>query len=343
MSRVLVTGVGGFVGMHVAQQLLAAGHEVRGSLRSMDRARTVREAISAGETNALSFVRADLERDADWAAAVEGCEVVMHVASPFPAGDPKHEDELIVPAREGALRVLRAACAAGVRRVVMTSSFAAIGYGHPPQDAPFDESDWTDVDARGVGAYIKSKALAERAAWAYMAEASGDTELTVINPTGIFGPVLDRRLSASTQIVRQMLDGSIARCPPIFFGVVDVRDVADLHVRAMLAPEAAGQRFLAVAGEPLSMADVAAMLRRRLGAAAERVPTKQAPAWLLRVLALRNARVRSMVPNLNKVRRASNERARRLLGWSPRSSEEAIVATAQSLLRLGLVDAEGDD
>ncbi len=280
----------------------------------------------------LTFVAADLEEDAGWANAVAGCEYVLHVASPFPSGVPKDEDELVLPAREGTLRVLRAAAAAGVRRVVMTSSFGAIGYGHPPQSVPFDETNWTNVDAPGISAYIKSKTLAERAAWAF-ARDGGTMELTVINPVGVFGPVLGPPLSASTSLIKLLMDGDMSRCPRLSFGVVDVRDVADLHVRAMTHPAAAGERFLAVAGECISLLDVAKLLRARLGATAGKVPTKEAPDWLLRLLAPFVPKLSAIVPDLGKVRRSSSEKARQMLGWSPRSNEEAILATAESLVR----------
>lgn len=336
MRTVLVTGGSGFVGSHIVQQLLAGGHQVRTTLRSLDRESGVRAMLggAGGEgRHALTVFAADLESDDGWAEAAAGCDYVLHVASPFPAKTPKHEDELIVPAREGTLRVLRAAAAAGVRRVVMTSSFGAIGYGHSPQRAPFDETSWTNVDAPGISAYIKSKTLAERAAWAFVAGDGGGMELAVVNPVGVFGPLLGSHLSASTSIVKLLMDGGISRCPRLSFGVVDVRDVADLHIRAMTDPAAAGERFLAVAGDCMSMLDIARLLSARLGKAAEKVPTSEAPDWLLRLLAPFVPTLRAVLPDLGKVRPSSGEKARRRLGWAPRSNEEAIIATAESLLR----------
>ncbi len=221
-------------------------------------------------TIAFSFFAADLERDAGWADAVAGCDYVLHVASPFPANVPKHEDELIVPAREGALRVLRAARDAGVKRAVLTSSFAAIGYGHEPQQAPFDETSWTNPDGKGVSAYAKSKTLAERAAWDFIAREGGNLELAVVNPVGVFGPVLGPDYATSILLLQRMLDGAMPGAPKLQFGVVDVRDVADLHLRAMLHPAARGERFLAVAGEFISVLDIAKVLKRRMGATAGR-------------------------------------------------------------------------
>ncbi len=207
-----------------------------------------------------------ISRDKGWAEAVSGCRFVLHVASPFPASAPAHEDDLIIPAREGALRVLRAGRDAGVERVVLTSFFAAIGYGHKPQDAPFDEASWTNIDAPGVSAYAKSKTLAERAAWDFIKREGGNLELSVINPVGIFGPTFGPDYSTSILIVKRLLDGAVPVCTRIGFGVVDVRDVANLHIHAMTSPIAKGQRFLAVAGQSVSLLDVAGILKTHMGA-----------------------------------------------------------------------------
>jgi nucleoside-diphosphate-sugar epimerase len=285
----------------------------------------------------LSFFAADLNKDEGWAEAVSDCEYVLHVASPFPSGVPKHEDDLIVPAREGTLRVLRASHAAGVRRVVLTSSFAAIGYGQKPQDKPFDETNWTDPSGSDVQPYVKSKTLAERAAWDFIANDGGDLELSVINPVGVFGPVLGPDFSTSISYVQHLLDGDIPGCPRIYFGVVDVRDVADLHIKAMTDPAASGERFLAVAGDSISLFDMSKVLRQRLGASANRVPRWQLPDWVVRLVAIRSPLARQILPQLGKRRNATNEKARRVLGWTPRSSEEAIIATGESLVRFGLL------
>lgn len=339
---VLVTGGSGFIATHCIVQLLAAGYRVRATVRSLKRepeARATLESTGADAGDRLAFVAADLTADAGWDAAAAGCDYVLHVASPFPVNAPRHEDELIVPAREGALRVLRASRAAGVKRVVQTSSFAAVGYGHPQRERPFDESDWTNVDGDGDGltAYAKSKTLAERAAWSFMGREGGDMELAVVNPVGVFGPALSADFSTSIEIIRRMLDGALPGLPRIAFGVVDVRDVADLHLKAMTHPEAAGERFLAVAGQFLSLREIALVLRNRMGGAARRVPARELPDWLLRVVALVDKSVGQVVPELGKRKNASSEKARRVLGWTPRTADEAIVATAESLIRLGLV------
>jgi len=338
MTTVLVTGGSGFIGSRCILQLLAAGHRVRTTVRSLNREGAVRAMLREGGADAgdrLSFVAADLEADAGWPEAVAGCEHVLHVASPFPPNIPKNEDELIVPAREGALRVLRASRDAGVRRVVLTSSFAAIGYGHAPRKAPFDETSWTDPGGDDVLPYVKSKTLAERAAWDFIAAEGGALELSVVNPVGVLGPVLGPDYSTSILLVQRLMDGAVPGCPRIHFGVVDVRDVADLHLRAMTHPAARGERFLAVAGDFMSMRDIARVLKRRMGAAARRVPTIQLPNWLVRVAAMRDPAVKQILPELGKTKNATNEKARRVLGWAPRSNEEAIVATAESLVRLG--------
>ena len=337
---VLVTGGAGFIASHCILQLLNAGYRVRTTVRSLNREAEVRAMLKVGGIDAgdrLSLATADLLSDAGWPAAVAGCKFVLHVASPFPAGVPKHEDDLIIPAREGALRVLRASRDAGVQRVVLTSSFAAIGYGHKEQAAPFTEADWTDVDAGDVGAYAKSKTLAERAAWDFIAREGGALELATVNPVGVFGPVLGPDLSTSVVIIQRFMDGAVPGCPRIFFGVVDVRDVADLHLLAMTNPAAKGERFLAVAGDFISMLEVAKILRARLGEAAKRVPTRQLPDFVVRLAAMLDPGVKLAIPELGKKKNATSEKARRVLGWSPRSREDAVVASAESLLQLGLL------
>ena len=336
---VLVTGGSGFIGVHCILRLLEEGYRVRTTVRSLEREAGLRVMLEEGGAEpgeAPELFAADLTSDAGWPEAVAGCRFVLHVASPFPSVQPKNPFELIVPAREGALRVLRAARDAGVARVVATSSFAAIGHGHPPTDRPFTEEDWTELDGK-ESPYVRSKTLAERAAWDFVAREGGALELAVINPVGVLGPVLGPDLSASIRLVKGALDGAMPLAPRLSFNIVDVRDVADLHVRAMTDPAARGERFLALADGPMSIKDVADVLRTHLGEAAKRVPTRQAPNWVVGLLGLVNAEARGIVPDLGVVLRASNEKARRMLGWEPRSNEEAILATAQSLLRLGLV------
>jgi dihydroflavonol-4-reductase len=339
MAHVLVTGGTGFLGAHTIARLLAGGHQVQTTLRSMSRQADVEAMLRvAGAPGAgdVQYFPADLTHDAGWAEAVKGTDYVLHVASPFPGSAPKDENEIIVPARDGALRVLRAARDAGVRRVVLTSSFAAVGYGHGRTSRVFDEHDWTDVNGPGVSAYVKSKAIAERAGWDFMDREGRDLELTVVNPVGIFGPVLGPDYASSIQIIATMLNGGMRLAPPMWTQVVDVRDVADLHARAMTAPVAAGQRYLALAGEPMSFQQIAAALRSRLGDAAAKAPRRTAPAGLIRVMARFQPRLQELVPQLSVIRRASNAKARAELGWSPRSNEDTVAASGESLVRLGL-------
>jgi dihydroflavonol-4-reductase len=259
------------------------------------------------------------------------------MASPFPSQVPKDENELILPAREGALRVLRASRDAGVKRVVLTSSFAAIGYGHPSREAPFTEKDWTDPAGADVMPYTKSKTLAERAAWDFIEREGSGLELAVVNPVGVFGPVLGPDYATSIMLVEKMLNGALPGVPRMCFGVVDVRDVADLHLRAMTNPAAKGERFLAVAGDFMWLTEIARTLKERLGEKAKRVPTRQLPDWLVRLARFKDPSVKQIIPELGKWKNATSEKAERVLGWSPRSREESVVAAAESLVRLGLV------
>jgi nucleoside-diphosphate-sugar epimerase len=340
VSTVLVTGGSGFVGSHVALQLLNAGHVVRTTVRSLTREPGVRAMMKDAGADAgdrLAFFAADLVRDEGWTEAVAGCDYVMHVASPIPAAAPKTDDELIVPARDGALRVVKAARDAKVKRVVMTSSCGAVYYGHPPQTAAFDETSWTNLDGE-MSAYVRSKAIAERAVWDFMAAEGGALELSVVNPVGIFGPVLGPDVSSSIELVTRLLKGTPG-CPRLFFAVVDVRDVADLHLRAMTDPAARGERFIATSGGLMSMLDIATVLRTRLGDAARNVPTRQLPNWLVRFASLFDATLRPLLPLLDATRLATSAKAEGVLGWKPRPPEDAIVATAESLITFGVVAA----
>ncbi|HUC16123.1 MAG TPA: aldehyde reductase [Acetobacteraceae bacterium] len=342
MARVLVTGGTGFVGAHCLIRLLAAGHETSATVRDLARMGELRAMLRQGGADdvgeRLTLFRADLNDDAGWADAMSGRDYVLHVASPFPSTVPKDENELIAPARDGTLRVLQAARAAGVKRVVMTSSFAAIGYGAKDRAAAFTEADWTDPSGPGVQPYHKSKTIAERAAWDFILREGGSLELATVNPVGIFGPVLGPDFATSILIVKRLLDGSMPGCPDLWVGAVDVRDVADLHLKAMTDPAARGERFLAAAGGLLSVLQIAQILRDTLGADARKVPTRPLPTLMLRIVALFDRQARSILPELGKRRNATNEKARRLLRWAPRSERDAVLATAQSLLKLGLVE-----
>lgn len=325
-TRVLVTGGTGFLASYVIREALARGHQVRATVRTPNRRVT-------GD-GPLETVTADLTTDHGWDAATAGCDFVLHVASPFPPDRPASADELIIPARDGTLRVLRAARDAGVRRVVMTSSFGAVGYGHNPARRVFTEKDWTDPHAPGVEPYIRSKTHAERAAWDFVEREGGDTELVVLNPTGIFGPVLGPDYSASINLIQTMLTGAMPRVPDIWVTPVDVRDLADLHLRAMTHTPAAGHRFIAAGDDLVSLPQVARLLRDHLGPEAAKVPTRMMNTTLLRLLSVFVPRLRAAAANAGTIRRVSNQAARTTFDWTPRPAEQTFLDTAHSLLAL---------
>jgi dihydroflavonol-4-reductase len=335
-ETVLVTGGSGFLGGWCLVELLQRGYEVRTTVRDLGREGEVRDAVSsAGQSGEkLSFHAADLSKDDGWQAAVADCDYVLHVASPFPPVQPKDPDELIVPAREGTLRVLRAALAAGVKRTVVTSSVAAIA-GGATSPGPLTEEDWTNLDHPGLSPYVRSKTIAERAAWDLVREAGEPERLATVNPGAILGPLLSRDGSYSLEAIERLLKG-MPGVPRIGFSFVDARDVADLQIKAMVAPEAGGERFIAVT-QFLWMAEVAAVLRRELGADAAKVPTRGVPNLLVRAMALFDPGIRSITNQLGKKLAYSSEKAERLLGWSPRPVEQTIAETGRSMVNLGAV------
>ncbi|MFJ3672719.1 SDR family oxidoreductase [Streptomyces sp. NPDC090106] len=338
MARVLVTGGTGFIGSRCVLALLDAGHTVRTTVRDLGRERDLRSWLHAAasfDDDRLTVVRADLEHDEGWDDAVAGCDHVLHVASPTLRHTPAHDDELVVPAREGVLRVLRAARDATVRRTVLTSAFGAVGIGHPPRATPFTEEDWTDVDA-DIPPYQRSKTLAERAAWRFVAEEGDGMELAAVHPVGVLGPLLGPDDPPSLRLVRRMLEGRVPACPPFGMGFVDVRDVADLHLRAMTDPAAAGERFLAVAGHSLRVVEIARVLRERLGERAAQAPTRELPVWLARALGAVNPELRLLRHQLGRDLDATSAKAERLLGWRARPIEDTITETAESLLAQGI-------
>jgi nucleoside-diphosphate-sugar epimerase len=340
-NRVLVTGATGFIALHCIQQLLDAGYSVRGTARSARRGDAVRDVLrphlaDPTRLDGLEVVAADLERDEGWDAAASGCRYVLHVASPFPATPPRDENEIIAPAREGALRVLRAAKGAGAARVVLTSSLAAVLYG-VDRDKTFTEADWSNVDDPRIGAYEKSKTLAERAAWEFAR--ANDLELAVINPGAVLGPSLGPDVSTSGEIVKKLMTREFPACPDLHFAMVDVRDVAAAHLAAMTAPEAAGERFLCALGD-FSMRDVARVLAAHYGPRGYRIPTAPLPGFLLRVLAIFDGTARLALNDLGRPQRIDNSKIRKQLGWSPRGLEEMTVAMAESLIAHGIVPAK---
>ena len=334
-DTVLVSGGSGYIAGFLIRQLVAEGWMVHTTVRSLTREAAVRELLAV-DNSRVRFFAADLNADAGWAEAMAGCSHVAHVASPLPMGVPKHADELIVPARDGALRALRAAKAAGVKRFVMTSSVAAISYGRGRGVHHFTEADWTDLSQPGLTPYIQSKTVAERAARDWVAQEGGSMEYCSICPSVVLGPVWSRDYSASLVIVKKLLDGSLGATPDIGFGVVDVRDVADLHVRALKAPNMAGERFIA-SGRFMKLREVADVLRAELGPQAAKVTTRNVPDWLVRGAALFNPLAKAVVGELGSVRNQSPAHAKAVLGWATRPVEQSIVDSARSLLQLGIV------
>jgi dihydroflavonol-4-reductase len=320
MSTVLVTGGSGFVGGHCILTLLNSGYSVRSTVRSAAREAEVRQMLQAGGITSfdkLSFAIADLTSDDGWAAAITGCDYVLHVASPLTKDKSAKEDDLIIPAREGTLRVLRYARDLKVKRVVLTSSFGAVGYG-PVPDRVFTEDDWTDPDGP-IQTYIKSKTVAELAAWNFLKTEGGSLELVVVNPVGIFGPALSAGTTSSLGIFEGLLNGTIPGTSTIVFGIVDVRDVADIEVKALTNPNASGKRFILTTGDNLSLAQIAEILKDKLGERASKILIKEIPPK----------------GDSGVVKNASNERAVQTFGWTPIPSIQTIVDTAESLFRLG--------
>ncbi|WP_236795420.1 NAD-dependent epimerase/dehydratase family protein [Amycolatopsis sp. GM8] len=336
-QRVLVTGGTGYLAGWIIAGLLRRGYRVRATVRSTAREQAVRDAVSTvvDPGDRLGFAVADLTADAGWDAAVAGCAYVVHPASPLGMENPADPDELIIPARDGALRVLRAATAAGVERVVLTSAANAASPVSYASDGITDETLWT-ADDPSLPAYRRSKTIAERAAWDFMAAQQGPATLTTVLPGAVFGPILSSANLGSVDIIRRMLRGKMPGVPRIGLEVVDVRDIADLHIRAMTAPEAAGERFLGT-GEFIWMRDIAAALRAGLGDAAAKVPARQLPDFVVRLAALRDHSLRAVMPGLGRRNRHSTGKARKMLDWQPRPAAETVVGCGRSLIEWGVV------
>ena len=340
-DKVLVTGVSGFLGGHVALALLDRGYEVRGSVRRLDRADKVRATLKAasasGSTDGLEFVALDLDDDDGWHAAAEGCRYLQHVASPFVTQMPADKNDLIRPAVEGTRRALEAALGAEVERIVLTSSFAAIGYGHARnRTEPFTEADWSQTEGDDVSFYTESKTRAELAAWSMMEAAGRRDDLVVINPTGILGPLLDDDPGTSGALVKRLMDGSVPMLPKISFGIVDVRDVAELQIKAMETPEAGGKRFITTGGL-LSLKGAADALRQALPERAAKIPRYELPDWLVRLIAPFNPQLRAYAGSLGIVKKIDNRAGEALLGHPFVTPGEAAIAMGRSLIAQKLV------
>ena len=336
---ILVTGASGFVALHTIIQLLQQGYNVRATLRTLSREAEVREAISKHVEikDSLEIVRADLMHDSGWDKIVQGCESVLHVASPFPLLEPKHEDELIVPAVQGTQRVLRAAHDANIKRVVIVSSVAAVSSGHNGENRTFDESDWSVIE-NNIGAYAKSKTLAERAAWDFIngAENTNKMEMVSINPPLILGPLPNKDLATSAVMISTLMLGQVPGVARIKVGIVDVRDVASALVLAMTTPEAAGNRFICPTAT-VWLKEIADTLHKKYAARGYKIHTAQFPVFLVRILALFDKKIALVAPNLNWDFEFSDEKIRRTLKWSLRSAEESILSMAESLIEQGFV------
>lgn len=339
-DTVLVTGATGFIAKHIVAELLRRGYQVRGTARDPAKGQdNVRRAVErAGvDARAVELVGADLLGDNGWDEAVRGCRYVMHVASPFPITQPADADEVIRPAREGALRALRAATKSGVERVVMTSSTVAIMYtsAHRPGHV-YSETDWTDPTRTDITPYIASKTLAEEAAWDFVRTTVGAPQLAVINPAFVQGPALDPDLSTSLEVVHLMGKGAYPAAPRVEFPVVDVRDVAELHVKAMESPRAAGERFLAAEGS-VSLMGIGRLVAEALPDLKRKVPRFVMPDLMVRTVALADKRLRTVLPELGVVRRCANAKAREVLGHTFRTPDEAVKAAASSLRDLRII------
>ena len=334
---VAVTGASGYIALHVIAHLLDEGYAVRGTLRDMARGEKIRNALNRHtNTTNLSFAECNLLSDDGWDEALAGCEFLIHTASPLPIAEPKDHDDLIIPARDGALRALGAASGAGVKRVVMTSSVAAIGYGHEGK-TEFSEDDWSIVKPE-IGAYASSKTIAEQSAWDFVTSLPKDEvfEFVTINPSLVVGPLIDPDGSASIEVVRKFLAREVPGCPKFGIGLVDVRDVAAAHVAAMTAPEAPGQRYIANT-EFRWLEEVAEQLNREFGPRGYTVPTRGVPNFLVRFVALFDKAVRRIVPDLGQQKNYDSSAIRRDLGWQTRPMDESIRDTAESLIELNVV------
>lgn len=335
-DTVLVTGASGFIATHCILALLEKGYSVRGTVRDSARAPALNALLAKHDARAagISLLRADLTSDDGWAKALEGCRYVLHVASPNPLLEPKDRDALVAPAREGALRVLRAAKAAGVQRVVLTSSIVAItGIRHAGEHT-YTEADWTNADAPEATAYTRSKTLAERAAWDYANSEGRGLELATVNPVLVLGPVLEKDFGTSAELIHQILGRKVPGFPRLGFSIVDVRDVAALHLLAMTSPAAKGERFIATESF-LWMEEVGAILRAAFPD--RRIPKANVPDFAVRLMSMVNPPVKRVLPELGRRRDLSWEKAKSLLGWKPRSAKDAILATAKSMIELGIV------
>ncbi|MBQ4890410.1 SDR family NAD(P)-dependent oxidoreductase [Shewanella sp. MMG014] len=329
---VLLTGISGFIGLHIAKQLLDKGFHVRGSIRNLKKAQSIKNTLekASADVSELSFIELDLTSDKGWDNAAEGCDYVMHVASPYAAAEPKHEDEMIKPAVDGSLRALRAAKKAGVKRVVLTSSTMTMMA--TMKTGTIGPNDWANTNSRDIGTYAKSKTLAEQAAWQFMEKQDSAMELVTVNPGGVFGPALgDDITGQSMTMIDQMLRGKIPMLANVAIPMVDVRDVASVHVQAMTHAKAAGQRIVASRSEPIHLKEIAKILKEH---GYKGPSTRIAPNLLIRFMSLFDSEAKGMVGLLDMNIGADNSKARELFDWSPRPFSETVLDAAKSIIKI---------
>ena len=346
-TTVLVTGGSGFLGTYCILQLLQKGYQVKTTLRSPAKKNEVIDALKIGGITSfdhLSFIETSLTEDKNWAEAMKGCTYVLSVASPVFFTVPKNENEVIRPALEGTIRVLKAAREAGIKRVVMTSNFGAVGFSNKNLNSVTAEESWTDPAEKGLSTYEKSKLLAERAAWDFIQREGGSLEFATINPVAMLGPSLETHVSGSFNLLKSLLNGSLKAIPNIPLNIVDVRDVADLHVRAMINPKANGERFIASADGQISWPEIGQLLKKKRPDVAQNVPTRVLPNWVIQIAALFNEQAKHAAPLLSINRHVSNEKAKNVLGWRPiADNEEIILASVDSMANYGIIPRNSND
>lgn len=340
-ETVLVTGGTGFVGMQIVFQLLQKGYNVRTTVRNLSIADKVKETLKRNGISSfenLSFVRTELTNDDNWEEAMQGCKYVLSVASPVFFDKPKNEQEAIRPAREGILRILRFAKSAGVKRVIMTSNFGAVGFTQTDKSRTTTENDWTDTSNKAVSVYEKSKTLAEKSGWDFIEKEGGNLEFATVNPVAILGPSLDAHVSGSFHLLENLLTGKMKTVPNISLNIVDVRDVADLHIRAMETPQASGNRFIASADGQISLPEIAQLLKSKRPDVSEKVSLKKLPGWILKIASLFNEQAKEGVLLTNMNRNVSNQKAKNILGWRPvATQEEAILEAVDTMIKYNLI------
>lgn len=338
-TKVLLTGVSGFLGSHTAIQLLEKDYQVVGTLRDINRAESIKEMIGKHtlKINNLSFVEANLNDQNAWKNLTQGMDYIQHIASPFPRELPKNEDDLILPAKNGTLNILKAASVNGVKRVVITSSIAAIVYGKSKnhRNGVFDETHWTDANNKKDNTpYFRSKTIAEKAAWDFIKSDNSGLELTTVCPGAMLGPILEKDFGTSASIVIKAMDGSMPALADIGFDVVDVRSIADLLILAMESPKAPNQRYIGTTGF-MKFKEVAQVLKKEYPK--RKIPSLMLPNFVVRLFSNIDKSLKPVLVDLGVERKTANSKARKELDWNPLSNNEAILACAKSVIEMGII------